>query len=52
MFDKTNRDSFDRVDEWVSEVHKESSENQVKILVGKVDQKSEISSEEANIKTI
>ena len=51
VFDKTKRETFEHIDEWVMEVSQYSTENSVKILVGnKSDINPQISTEEAKAK--
>lgn len=51
VFDKSKRESFDHIDEWIMEVNQYSAENAVKMLVGnKADMESQITTEEAKEK--
>ena len=51
VFDKTKRETFEHIDEWVMEVSQYSTENSVKVLVGnKSDMSAEVTTEEAKNK--
>ncbi|CAG9315832.1 unnamed protein product [Blepharisma stoltei] len=51
VFDKTKRESFEHIDEWMEEVNRHANENAIKMLVGnKSDMEAAVSSQEADDK--
>lgn len=51
MYDKTKRDTFDHVEEWLSEVEKFSDEHTVKFIIGnKSDLDEVVTTEEGEAK--
>ncbi|CAG9312430.1 rab1_2 [Blepharisma stoltei] len=53
VFDKSDRTSFDNVDDWINELEKYAVQNPIKVLVGnKSDIKSDVGTEEGKLKAV